>query len=425
MTYEFELPDVGEGITEAEILRWLVEPGDEVAEDDPVVEIETDKATMDVGAPVDGVVAELLAEEGEVVGVGDVFVRFETGDAGAEGAPSGDRGTSTTDAGESGRAETGTESPPGASAPTREPDAGAPVRGSDTSAPVQQSDKEVLATPHTRRRAHEESVDLSAVEPSDRDDGRPVVTEADLEAHLADRSDAGAVEPTDATAANPAGGATDAIRAGRVEERIPYKGVWRRAGKHLEESWFTAVHALGQYDVDVTDFVALRDRLKPRAEERGVRLTYNSFILKAVAVGLREYPIVNSQLDEENQEILVHDRYNVGVAVATEQGLRVPVIEDVDQKSVLEIAAEIDEFVEKAANDDIAPEDMRGGTFTVTNTGALGSEHGMPIINYPEVAILSIGRIEQKPRVVDGEEAVGFVNEVRERLENPELLLLE
>lgn len=447
MTYEFDLPDAGEGMAEAEIVRWLVDEGEEVAENDPIVEIETDKATMDIDAPVAGVVTDILVAEGDVVAVGTPIVRFD-------GEGSDDSETTVR-----------TETPQDDRDDATDQDTTLEQESAGGDSSVGTDDDDVVATPNTRRLARELGVSLSAVPPSRHEEDRPVVTEADLLSVLevpdsvriggetesistdtrdVDTDDSEDVDTEDSVENGSSGTATE--RGIQVEERIPYRGIRRQAGQHLKNSWFTAVHALGQYDFDVTELVELRNELKETARAEGVRLTYNPFILKACVAGLQEYPIVNSSLDEEANEIIRHGAYNIGVAVATERGLQVPVIDDVDEKSIYEIATEIDELIEKANANEIAREDLQGGTFTVTNTGVLGSKHGMPIINYPEAAIVSIGKIEQQPlvvddeiqkryvmpfdmssdhRIVDGEEAVGFVNVVREYLENPTRLLME
>ncbi|MUV61547.1 dihydrolipoamide acetyltransferase family protein, partial [Halobacterium sp. CBA1126] len=230
------------------------------------------------------------------------------------------------------------------------------------------------------------------------------------------------------------------------ETTQPYRGVRRSIGEQMAESKYTAPHVTHHDTAVVDDLVATRERLKERAAERDVKLTYLPFVLKAVVSGLREYPILNSELREDEGEIALKQDYNVGVAVATDHGLMVPVVKHVDQKSVLDIAEEVNELAAKARDRSIAREEMQGGTFTVTNFGAVGGEYATPIINYPETAILGLGGIDERPvaedgevraaetlplslsidhRVIDGAEAARFTNHVMERLTDPELLLLE
>jgi pyruvate dehydrogenase E2 component (dihydrolipoamide acetyltransferase) len=214
----------------------------------------------------------------------------------------------------------------------------------------------------------------------------------------------------------------------------------------MAQSAYTAPHVTHHDRVDVTALVEARTELKPRAEERGISLSYLPFVMKAVVAALREFPILNSQLDEESEEIVKKGYYNLGVATATDAGLMVPVVDSVDGKSLLQLASETNELVEKARDRSISREEMRGGTFTITNFGAIGGEYATPIINYPETAILGLGSLEQRPTVVDGEvvarhvlplslsidhrvvdgaEAAQFTNRLKEYLANPTLLLLE
>jgi pyruvate dehydrogenase E2 component (dihydrolipoamide acetyltransferase) len=481
MVHEFTLPDVGEGLTEAEIVNWLVEPGDRVEVDQPVVEVETDKAIVEVPSPVDGTVAELLAEEGELVSVGTVIVTFDPdSDAASETEPtdgdadpvetaapnervfaspttrriarelgvdlgavegSGPGGriteadvrTAAEAAGTDGDAGGADDAP---TAATRRLDgtasSGDAADDNATSTDGAERDR-TLAAPATRKLAAERGIDLDAVPTERTEDGEAFVTPAEVEAYAETRqsthsSDAG-VPPADGD-----------------DERIPYRGVRRTIGERMERSKYTAPHATHHDEVDVTALVETRSRLKAHAEERGSELSYLPFVIEAAVAGLREHPILNARLDEENEEIVLRGEYNVGIATATDAGLMVPVIEGADRKGLLELADELETLTERARDRSIAPEEMRGGTFSITNFGAVGGEYATPIINYPETAILGVGAIKDKPRVVEGEvvprkvltlslsidhrvidgaEAARFINTVKEYLESPELLLLE
>ncbi|MFB6305010.1 MAG: 2-oxo acid dehydrogenase subunit E2, partial [Haloferacaceae archaeon] len=337
---------------------------------------------------------------------------------------------------------------------------GTEVEGEETetaAGTVERADRDrTLAAPATRRIAEEEGVDIDEVPTDETRDGEPFVTPEQVRAFAEARA---ATEPG---AAEAAAGTTEATEEGveprAVEsggeppmaeadlpsgERVPYRGVRRSIGEHMERSKFTAPHAT-HYDVaDATDLVALREDLNEAAD---VRLTYVPFVLKAVVSGLREYPYVNAQLDEERDEIVLRDEYNVGVATATDAGLMVPVVDDVDAKGLADLARETRDLAERARDRSIAPEEMRGGTFTVTNVGAIGGEYATPIVNHPEVAILALGAIRDRPRVVDGEvvarktlplslsvdhrvvdgaDAARFTNHVIDLLEHPTRLLLE
>ena len=529
MVREFKLPDVGEGVSEGEIVQWLVEEGDSVSEDQPVAEVETDKAVVEVPAPVDGTVREILADEGEMVPVGNVIITFDVegepveeetegeaaraasgetdaadagdveaepaGNKGAETAVDADEEVSTADgrvfaapsarrlarelgvdiaavdgSGPSGRvtehdvraaAEGGASEPASAGAGGETADAADGSAAQSASADGAQSGGDgasaggtggataggrqvesavrdrTLAAPATRRIAEEEGVDLNAVPATEERDGEPFVTPEAVREYAQAQQEAQAAD-TEALAkrAEPA----------EREEREPYRGIRKTIGDAMERSKFTAPHITHHDQVVVTDLVETRGRLKEKAEERGIKLTYMPLIMKAVTAALKEFPIVNASLDEENEEIVKKNYYNIGVATATDAGLMVPVVDDVDDKGLLQIASEMNELVQKARDRSIAREEMQGGTFTVTNIGGIGGEYATPIINHPEVAILALGSIKQRPvvedgevvarhtlplslsadhRIVDGADAARFTNRVKEYLKNPELLLLE
>ena len=540
MVREFKLPDVGEGVAEGEIVQWLVEPGDTVSEDQPVAEVETDKAVVEVPSPVNGTVDELRAEAGEVVPVGDVIIVFdvegeaaeETGDEPADDAATGDAEPTAADAadpaeepagpstnGESGgrvfaapsarrlARELGVDlaavdgSGPGGritemdvhtaaeadAAEAEEPEpaaeaetAGAerdeaeatiaeaeePLGGAQPSvvegtqpttedAGVEPTDRDrTLATPATRGVAKELDVDIDAVPATEKRAGEAVVTTAAVREYAERQREAQAADAERVAAGGEGGGAPAAespgVAAG-TEERVPYRGVRRTIGQQMEQSKFTAPHVTHHDQVDVTGLVEARDDLVERAEQRGSKLTYLPFVVKAVVAALREYPILNSQLDEESEEIVKRGDYNVGIATATDAGLLVPVVRDAGQRSLLSIASEANELVASARDRSISREEMQGGTFTITNFGAIGGEYATPIINYPETAILGLGAIKKRPwvvendegadevvprhvmtlslsidhRVIDGAEAARFTNTLKEYLRDPTLLLLE
>ena len=536
--FEFELPDVGEGVAEGEIVAWQVAPGETVEEDQVLAEVETDKAVVDLPSPVAGTVRELHAGEGEVVPVGDVVVTIdaageepdevevepeagdgatvaeveaeaeaEAGEAAAEeaagtaegrvfappnvrrlarelgvdlaavdGSGPGGRVTETDvrAAGEGERAEeetveaaAGAETGDGTEAQQDSAEAGDGTQaGAETATAaagpggdrqeaagaVEAADRErTLAAPATRKLAREEGVDIDEVPTDNTRDGEAFVEPEDIRAHVEAQEAAAEATAAEAAEAAQAGGAAAATEAtetagtGEISTE-PYRGVRRTIGQQMEESAFTAPHVCHHDTAVVDDLVEARTDLKPRAEERDVRLTYVPFVMKAIVAGLREYPVLNSELDEEAEEIRYKGYYNIGLAVATDAGLMVPVVEDVDDKGLLELAAETNDLAERARSRDIELEEMRGGTFTITNFGAIGGEYATPIINYPETAILGLGAIEERPvaangevvashtlplslsidhRVIDGAEAAGFVNTVIEYLEDPTLLLLE
>ncbi len=509
MTREFKLPDVGEGVAEGEILDWLVGEGDPVTEDQPVAEVETDKAVVEVPSPVNGTVRELHYEAGDMVEVGSVIVTFDVEGEGEETAMEGAADEEAA----------GEDVPPGAEPAAGEPSGdGATAAAGD--AEVETATGRQFAPPRVRRLARELGVSLDQVDGTGTG-GR--ITEQDVRA-AAEAAGASAVEPESGTAESTGesgqrtGSTTDAATQGRAgsteaasrertlatpkargvaedlgvdldqvpavgeregeafvtesaireyasaqeaaqaadaaavgaegerEERVEYRGVRRTIGERMEESKYTAPHVSHHDTVDASQLVELRSELKARAEARDVKLTYMPFVMKAVVAGLKEFPFLNSTLDEEKNEIVLKHYYNIGIAVATEAGLMVPVVKHVDQKGILELAQEVNDLAAQARERSIALEDLQGSTFSITNFGAIGGEYATPIINYPEVGILGLGAIEERPvvedgavvarptlplslsidhRVVDGAIAAEFTNTVMEYVKNPALLLLE
>lgn len=487
MVREFKLPDVGEGVAEGEIVSWLVETGDPVEEDQPVAEVETDKAVVDVPSPVNGAVAELRAEEGEIVPVGDVIIVFNV--EGEEQQQKNDTESEDGDPTDTAETDTDTSSrvfaAPSARRLARElgvdisavdgSGPGGRISGSDVRAHAEGSDpkpanntaetseatdaervtedasdttisrsipssaadrEQTLAAPATRKLAEEHEIDINTVPTDEEHDGQPFVTPEQVRSFAETQQ---AAQQADARAMQTAG-------PSEREERIPYRGIRRTIGKQMERSKYTAPHVTHHDEVDVTELVETRSDLKQVAEEQGVSLTYMPFVMKAVVAGLKEFPYLNSSLDESSDEIILKNYYNIGVGVATDAGLMVPVVDDVDRKGLLQIASEMNERVLKARERSITREEMQGGTFTITNFGAVGGEYATPIINHPETAILGLGEIKEKPRVVEGEVvprkvmtlslsidhrvidgaiAGQFANTVKRYLNNPSLLLLE
>ncbi|MGZ0746897.1 dihydrolipoamide acetyltransferase family protein [Haloparvum sp. AD34] len=334
----------------------------------------------------------------------------------------------------------------------REPEGGAEAgaaagEGPPPSAAAEAADREkTLAVPATRRVAREEGVDIDAVPTDETREGEAFVTEEQVrEFAAAKRGEVEAVEGAEAAEAGaPEAGAE--VAGPKPSETRPYTGVRRTIGKQMAQSKYTAPHVTHHDTAEVTDLVDARERLKPKAEAREVKLTYMPFVMKAIVAGLKEYPILNSELHEDEEVIEVKNYYNIGIAVATDAGLMVPVVENVDEKGLVELAAEVNDLATRARERKLKPAEMKGGTFTITNFGAIGGEYATPIINYPETAILGLGGIEKRPvvegddvvaretlplslsidhRVIDGAEAAEFTNTVMEHLNNPLLLLTE
>ena len=401
MAKQFRFPDVGEGITEGEIVRWLVKEGDAVKADDPIAEIETDKAIVEMPSPYAGVVLKLHFKEKDVVKVGDVLITI------------GEKGEAVPEAGA-----------PGAPLPEAARPAAAP---GSAAAPT----GEIAATPRVRKMAQDLGVDLAAVRGTG-PQGR--ITEDDVRA--AKESGAGE-QPKVAVK----------VKAkydfyGEVE-RVPLRGVRRATAKRLRQSVSTAVHVTHFDEADATALAAMLERFRPEAEKRKVKLTYLAFLVKAVVAALKAHPMLNSTLVDEDEEIVIKKYYNVGIAVDVPDGLIVPVVKGPDLRDIFETAAEIHRLAEAARGRTLDLADLKGGTFSITNVGMLGGEWATPIINYPEVAILASLKIADRVRavdgravvrktlplclsfdhrVIDGAAAARFMNELKRILENEEAL---
>ena len=408
MVYEFRLPDIGEGVAEGEVVKWLVKEGVEVKENDPLVEIMTDKVNVEIPSPKKGTILKLMAKEGEVVKVGQVLLAI------------GEKGEQTT---------TTMSTSPSLETPVPSP-IKTEVVPPATSAAVLEKRQEILATPATRKLARDLDVDLSLVQGTG-PGGRIV----DEDVHRFKKSGAKALTVTAPTP-----------ETGGNEERIPLRGIRRKIAERMVKSKHTAAHVTHVDEVDMTEIVQLRERTKESAEKRGVKLTFLPFILKALTLALKQYPYLNATLDDEREEIVLKRYYNIGIATNTEQGLVVPVLKGADHKSITQLAEEIARLSERARTGQLTLDEIQGSTFTITNVGGIGGVFATPIINYPEVAILGVHKITKRPvvkdnqiiirdmtylslsfdhRVLDGAMAAEFMNVIKQYLEDPKLLLLE
>jgi pyruvate dehydrogenase E2 component (dihydrolipoamide acetyltransferase) len=432
MRHVFKLPDVGEGIAEAEIVEYLVKVGDQVKADQPVVRIETDKAVVELPAPYGGKVVEIPHKPGDTVSVGETLLVIET-EAEAAAAAEEKEPEEKPKPAEEKKTE---EKPPPRAKPKAEekPEPGAP-------------DQRVLATPHTRKLARELKVDITTVIGTGTH-GR--ITDEDVKkvAEKAVAPPAPAPPPKGPTAAAVQAPATvgfDFEKYGPTK-RVPLKGVRKRTAEVMVRSVSTIPHVTHFDEADVTELMGVLERERGLAEARGVKLTILAFLAKAAASALRLNPSLNSSLDEETGELVFKDYYNIGFATDTEAGLMVPVIRDVDRKSVMQIAADLQELSRKARDRSIDLDDMRGGTFTITNIGSVGGKWATPIIVHPQVAILCSMRAKPQPvvrdgqvvvrtilpltlsfdhRVLDGAEAARFTNFIIGLLEDPMRMLVD
>ncbi len=425
MAYQFLLPDIGEGVVEAEILKWFVQPGDAVVEDQPIAEVMTDKATVTIPSPKRGTVTRLLWKEGDVARVHHPLVELELADGSAEVV------ANVVPLPRSSQAAS-----PAASPPTSDVRA-AVAEAVDRAAPTHHG--KALATPAVRALARQLGVDLQRVAPTG-PGGR--VTKDDVRARASSNGHAhGAVIAAVGTETRPA----SAPGAPGPVEVVPVRGLRRRIAEKMAQSKRTAAHFTFVEQVDATALVAVKESMARAAQAEGVKITFLPFVLKAALAALRKFPQLNASFDEERGEIHRKGWYDLGIAAATEQGLTVPVVRHVDRRSILDLAREIERLGAGSRAGRLRPEDVGNSTFTVTSLGALGGLFATPVINFPEVAILGIHRIRPTPvardgqvvvrdvmhvsltsdhRVVDGSEAAAFTYEVIRHLEDPSLLFL-
>jgi pyruvate dehydrogenase E2 component (dihydrolipoamide acetyltransferase) len=434
--FEFRLPDIGEGVVEGEVVKWHVKAGDPVREDQPMVEVMTDKATVEIPSPKAGVIKEIRAAEGSTCAVGAVMVVIDEA-AGASAGAAAAKAAS----GQAPSAQAKEERQFLDKTPKSEP-ASVSAQASNVIAMPRAAGGKVLATPATRKLARDLGVDLSSVRATG-PNGR--VTHDDVRAAHGTVSGGGAY----------AGGAQQAtarayaplpVQSDAGDERVPFRGVRKKIAENMHRSRQTAAHFTYVEECDMTELVALRKRAKGRAEERGIKLSFLPFIIKAVCAGLKKFPMVNATLDEGKQEIVLRKRYHIGVAAATADGLIVPVVRDADQKSLFDIAKTLDELSEKTRSGKASRDDLTGSTFTISSLGTLGGVLATPIINVPEVAILGVHKIKQTPvvrdgqiviremmnlsisldhRIVDGYEGAQFLQHVISLLEDPTLMFME
>jgi pyruvate dehydrogenase E2 component (dihydrolipoamide acetyltransferase) len=429
---EFKLPEIGEGVQEGELIKWLVKEGDTVNADQPILEVMTDKATVEVPAPQGGTISGINAKEGQMIKVGQVLAQIQGG------APT---------------AKVAVQAP--AVAPVQAPTPTPAIQKTNQAtytngngayrAPSENlNSSSVPAAPIVRAMASKAGVDLSQV----RGTGPAVggmarVLEEDLLRFLDSQSN---TEPASSTSFSKS--FAGSVSNQELTERKPLRGLRRVIAQAMVKSKYTAPHYSYVDEFECSGLVALREEAKKIGEKLGAKITYLPFIVKAVVGALKEFPIVNSSLEETPQglELVYKKFFHIGFAVATPDGLLVPVIKNADKKSLLEISKEINELSEKVRAGKAAPEDLKGSTFSITSMGNVGGLFATPIINYPEVGILGVYRVQEKPivknsqivigktmhlslsldhRVVDGAVGGYFCNAIIARLQEPARLLME
>ncbi len=442
MAVDVKLPELGEGVTEGELVKWLVKPGDTVKPDQPIAEVMTDKATVEVPTPVAGVVKDLKFKVGEMIAVEKVLLTLDGTSAGAS-APA----VNTAAATPASRPAQPAARPGSATAqasPASNLHMAATANSPTIYPPV--ADSKVLATPSTRRLAREMGVDINQVPGSGL---------------------AGRVTREDVVTNNGGGGATtgagmDTYSAkapfkmpmpayngpgGVMEERVPLIGIRRKIAENLQMAKHIIPHFTLMDEAEVTELVQMRESLKEFAEKSGVKITYLPFVMKALISTIRNFPMFNASIDDNAKEIVYKKYFNLGFAADTPNGLVVPVIKNADQKSILEISHEIIELSKKARDGKLKSEDMKGATITVTNIGSIGGTYATPIINHPEVAILGMYKITDKlflkpdgsvgsakqmnftitadHRLIDGAVAANFLKAFIQKIQKPGHLMMD
>lgn len=422
MLYEFKFPDVGEGIAEGEIVMWHIHPNEVIKEDQLIVEVQTDKAVVEISSPVGGKVENLHFEEGDSVEVGSVIVSIETSDSGKASLEKDE----FTESQESAKTQEIFETPAPFEAPAQEKG----TKGKYLP----------LAVPSVRRLARELNVDLHKVKGSGKD-GR--ITDQDVRNLLGneqkeDKRESPSINNSIQQAS---------VEIHGVDERVPLQGIRKKIAQSMMKSISSSAQCTVMDEVNLIELVSLKMKMAEDTKEKGIKLTFTPFIVRAVTLALQEFPYLNASLDVEAQEIVLKKDYNIGIAVDTPAGLVVPVIKQAHKKSLSKLAGELNLLTAKARDSKLQLDDFKEGTFTISNIGSTRAvQFGTPILNYPEVAILGINKIHKKPiivedqivighvmgigltfdhQVIDGAMAANFLKRIMELLEKPHLLFLD
>nr|WP_279326511.1 dihydrolipoamide acetyltransferase family protein [Bacillus kexueae] len=431
VSFEFKLPDIGEGIHEGEIVKWFVKPGDEINEDDVLAEVQNDKAVVEIPSPVKGKVLELKVSEGEVATVGQTIVTFDA--PGYENLQF--KGDDHGDAPKEEEKQEEVKEEPKVEATQAEVDPG----------------RRIIAMPSVRKYAREKGVDIRQVAGSGKN-GR--ILKSDIDAFV---NGGQVVEATAETVEAPSQEAAKeevketkqapvVLEGDFPETREKMSGIRKAIAKAMVNSKHTAPHVTLMDEVDVTALVAHRKKFKAVAAEQGIKLTYLPYVVKALTSALKKYPVLNTSIDDATDEVVQKHYYNIGIAADTDKGLLVPVVKHADRKSIFQISDEINDLAVKAREGKLAPSEMKGASCTITNIGSAGGQWFTPVINHPEVAILGIGRIQEKAvvkdgeivaapvlalslsfdhRMIDGATAQNALNHIKRLLNDPQLLLME
>ncbi|HEY5948464.1 MAG TPA: dihydrolipoamide acetyltransferase family protein [Kofleriaceae bacterium] len=439
MAFDFYMPDIGEGVVEGEIVGWKVKEGDRVKLDQPIVEVMTDKATVELPSPRAGLIKKINYKDGEICPVGKVLVVIEEEGAVGKSEPSGNGKKQAVIVEEPPRAHPSTAQVMHAKVAQNVPVSTGDGFTSTSAGAIQVVDAtndraRVLATPATRRLARQLGVEIGRV-PATGKHGR--VTTDDVKRF----KDSPAPASQARTSYTPI-----SIAKGGDEERIPLRGIRKKIAESMTRSVHTAAHFTYVEEIDMTELVAVRERAKARAAERGVKLNYLPFIVKAAVSGLKKWPMLNASLDESTQEIVRKKYYHIGIAAQGPQGLAVSVVRDADKRSIFDLSKEIDRLGEAVRTGTATREDLTGSTFTISSLGKLGGVMATPIINFPEVAVVGVHKIEERPavrngqivarhlmnlsisvdhRLADGWDGAMFLQDVKALLEDPTTMFME
>ncbi|MGN7407671.1 dihydrolipoamide acetyltransferase family protein [Sporosarcina sp. SAFN-010] len=462
MAYHFRLPDIGEGIHEGEIVKWFVSKGDTINEDDTLLEVQNDKSVVEIPSPVSGTIEEILVSEGTVAIVGDKLIRIDSPDhedeeeevEEAEEAPAEEKQEAKSESQVQATAEKGQpidkkEAPKDETGAATDATPESP--GEATSQEVDPN-RRVIAMPSVRKFAREEGVDIRQVVGSGKN-GR--VVKDDIESFKAGGNKSAEAQAQTQEDSVQAGGQDEQQAQSKAvtvpegdfpETREKLSPIRKMIAKAMVNSKHTAPHVTLLDEVDVTELVAHRKKFKEIAAEQDIKLTYLPYVVKALVSTLRKFPELNTSLDDATEELIQKHYFNIGIAADTDRGLLVPVIKHADRKSMFAISKEIADLGGKARDGKLAASEMKGASCSITNIGSAGGQWFTPIINHPEVAILGIGRISEKPvvkngeivaapmlalslvfdhRVIDGATGQQALNHLKHLLGNPELLLME
>ncbi|MFI8492413.1 dihydrolipoamide acetyltransferase family protein [Peribacillus butanolivorans] len=421
---EFKLPDVGEGMHEGEIIKWLIKEGESVTQDQPIVEVQTDKVNAELTAPATGVVKKILFTEGDIVEVGTtIFTIQEENDI----------------------------SVPETFVIEKEPPVMQPadvkVNSEDITSKPHLEAARVLATPYVRQMAREMKVDIQQVKGSG-PAGR--IIESDLQQFIENDQFKQANDNNNDNNilqdASPIETVQEKVMEKGLEERILLKGIRKKIAEHMVKSVSTIPHVTHVDELEMDRLKELKDQLKTYSDNKDIKLTFLPFFVKAIVIALKEFKTLNASIDEKTNEMVLKNYYHIGIATNTNDGLIVPVIKNADQKTIFQLADEIRQMAIQAREGKLSLEQITGSTFTISNVGPIGGLHATPIINYPEAAILALHKMEPRMvvrdlegvirlmmnmslsfdhRLIDGVTAVRFTNRIKELLENPILLVVE